>query len=116
MVSSSLNLLVGSASAKWAFMAPVFVPMLMLTGFSPEAVQATYRVGDSITNIITPLMPYLPIIIIFAKRYDKEAGLGTILAAMLPYSVAFGIVWSLLLVLWVSFGWPLGPGAGAFYP
>lgn len=116
VVSSGLNLLVGSASAKWAFMAPVFVPMLMLTGFSPEAVQATYRVGDSVTNIITPLLPYLPIIIIFAKRYDREAGLGTLLAAMLPYSIAYAIAWSVMLVIWLSFDWPLGPGVAATYP
>jgi aminobenzoyl-glutamate transport protein len=116
LVSSSLNLFVGSASAKWAFMAPVFVPMMMLMGISPEAAQATYRVGDSITNIITPLLPYLPVIIIFARRYDRDAGLGTLLAAMLPYSVAFGIAWTVLLVVWVSFGWPLGPGVGATYP
>jgi aminobenzoyl-glutamate transport protein len=115
-VSSTLNLFVGSASAKWAFMAPVFVPMMMLMGISPEAVQATYRVGDSITNIITPLLPYLPVIIIFARRYDRDAGLGTLLAAMLPYSVAFGVFWTVLLVVWVGLDWPLGPGVGAVYP
>ena len=115
-VASSLNLFVGSASAKWAFMAPVFVPMMMLMGISPEAVQATYRVGDSVTNIITPLLPYLPVIIIFARRYDREAGLGTLLAAMLPYSVAFGVAWTILLVGWLLASLPLGPGVTAFYP
>lgn len=116
VVSATLNLFVGSASAKWAFMAPVFVPMMMLMNISPEAVQATYRVGDSITNIITPLLPYLPVIIIFARRYDREAGLGTLMAAMLPYSIAFGLVWSALLVVWLTLDWPLGPGVSAVYP
>ncbi len=116
LVATSMNLFVGSASAKWAFMAPVFVPMMMLMGISPEAVQATYRVGDSITNIITPLLPYLPVIIVFARRYDRDAGLGTLLAAMLPYSVAFGICWTVLLVIWIGLDWPLGPGVGASYP
>ncbi|MGM0578927.1 MAG: AbgT family transporter, partial [Myxococcota bacterium] len=115
VVSSLMNLFVGSASAKWAFMAPIFVPMMMYMGISPEAVQVTYRVGDSITNIITPLMPYLPIIIVFAKKYDRDAGLGTLIAAMLPYSVAFGIVWTIVLGLWVGFDLPLGPGVGVGY-
>lgn len=116
VVASIMNLFVGSASAKWAFMAPIFVPMLMNMGLSPEAVQATYRVGDSITNIITPLLPYLPVIIVFAKRYDREAGLGTLIAAMLPYSVAFGIVWTIMLSAWIGFDVPLGPGVSATYP
>lgn len=110
------NLIVGSASAKWAFMAPIFVPMLMLTGFSPEAVQAAYRVGDSVTNIVSPLLPYLPIIIVFARRYDRTAGLGTLIAAMLPYSLAFGIAWTALLLAWIGLGIPLGPGVPAGYP
>lgn len=115
VVSALMNLFVGSASAKWAFMAPIFVPMMMMMGLSPETVQATYRVGDSITNIITPLMPYLPIIIVFAQKYDKRAGLGTLIAAMLPYSIAFGIAWTLMLVAWMLLGMPLGPGAELFY-
>jgi len=92
-------------------MAPIFVPMLMQLGFSPEGVQVTYRVGDSITNIITPLMPYLPIIIVFAQKYDKKAGMGTILAAMIPYAVALAIGWTILLLVWYAAGIPLGPGA-----
>ena len=115
LVASIMNFLVGSASAKWAFMAPIFVPMLMQMGLSPEATQAAYRVGDSITNIISPLMPYLPIIIVFAQKYDRKAGIGTILASMLPYSIAFLIGWVIMLLLWVFAGWPLGPGAEAFY-
>lgn len=114
-VSSLMNLFVGSASAKWAFMAPIFVPMMMVMGFSPELTQVTYRVGDSITNIITPLMPYLPIIIVFAQKYDKNAGMGTIIAAMIPYSIAFGIFWTLLLMAWYFGGIPLGPAAETFY-
>ncbi len=114
-VASLMNFLVGSASAKWAFMAPIFVPMLMQMGLSPEATQAAYRVGDSITNIISPLMPYLPIIIVFAQKYDGKAGMGTILASMLPYSIAFGIAWVVMLLVWVFLGLPLGPGAVATY-
>ena len=115
VVSGTMNLFVGSASAKWAFMAPIFVPMMMMMGLSPETVQVTYRVGDSVTNIITPLMPYLPIIIVFAQKYDKKAGLGTLIAAMLPYSIAFGIAWTIMLVIWMWLGIPLGPGAELMY-
>lgn len=111
--SGSMNLVVGSASAKWAFMAPIFVPMLMLSGIPPEVTQATYRVGDSVTNVITPLLPYLPIVIVFAQRYDRHAGIGTILSAMLPYSIALGIAWTLLLILWLWTGLPFGPGMAA---
>ncbi len=115
VVSALMNLFVGSASAKWAFMAPIFVPMMMMMGIAPEAVQVTYRVGDSITNIVTPLMPYLPIIIVFAQKYDRNAGLGTLIAMMMPYSIAFGIAWTLLLIVWMWMGFPLGPGAAFFY-
>jgi len=115
VVAATMNFLVGSASAKWAFMAPIFVPMLMQMGLSPEATQAAYRVGDSITNIISPLMPYLPIIIVFAQKYDRKAGIGTILASMLPYSIAFLIGWTIMLLAWVYLGLPLGPGASTTY-
>ncbi len=115
IVSSMMNMFIGSASAKWAFMAPIFVPMLMQSGLSPELVQSGYRVGDSVTNIISPLMPYLPIIIVFAKMYDRKAGLGTLISAMLPYSIAFAIGWTILLIIWLQFGIPLGPGVSAFY-
>lgn len=111
IVAAFMNIFMGSASAKWAFMAPIFVPMLMNMGFSPELTQVTYRVGDSVTNIITPLMPYLPIIIVFAQKYDRRSGLGTIVSAMFPYSVAFFISWTIMLVLWYALGIPLGPGA-----
>jgi len=106
-----MNLFVGSASAKWGLLAPVFVPMLYLLGISPEATQMAYRIGDSATNIITPLMPYFGVVIAFAQRYRKDLGIGTLVAMMLPYSLAFLAVWSLLLLAWFWLGWPLGPGA-----
>jgi aminobenzoyl-glutamate transport protein len=115
LVSAAINFLIGSASAKWAIVAPVFVPMLMLMGYSPETVQAAYRVGDSVTNVVTPLLPYFPIIIAFARRYDPAVGLGTLVAAMMPYSVAFLLSWLVLLVAWVVLGVPLGPGAPVHY-
>ena len=117
-VSALINLFVGSASAKWAIMAPVFVPMLMLAGdpgYSPETVQAAYRIGDSFTNILTPLLPYFPLVIIFAQRYDEDAGIGSIIALMLPYSVGFGVVSTIFFLVWVLLGLPLGPGAELYY-
>ncbi len=116
LLSATINLFVGSASAKWALMAPVFVPMLMLLGYSPELTQVGYRVGDSFTNILTPLMPYFPLVIIFARKYVKEVGLGTLISLMVPYSIAFGLLSTLTLVLWILFGWPLGPDSPLFYP
>jgi aminobenzoyl-glutamate transport protein len=112
MVACLTNLLIGSASAKWAIMAPVFVPMLLILGISPEATQVAFRIGDSVTNIITPLMPYFALVIAFMQHYQKDIGIGTVVATMLPYSVALLAGWSLLLVLWIMFGLPLGPGAG----
>jgi aminobenzoyl-glutamate transport protein len=111
LVSMLLNLFVGSASAKWAIMAPVFVPMFMLMGYSPELTQAAYRIGDSTTNIITPLMPYFPLVVAFGQKYDKNLGMGTLIAMMLPYAIAFLLGWSILLILWFVLGLPLGPGA-----
>ncbi|MFW7380851.1 MAG: AbgT family transporter [Oligoflexus sp.] len=115
IVSAMINLLIGSASAKWAIMGPVFIPMLMLMGYSPELTQAAYRVGDSTTNIITPLMPYFPIIISFAQKYDKKVGIGTLISVMLPYSIAFFVMWAILLIVWMVFGFPLGPDAPLYY-
>lgn len=103
-----LNLLIGSASAKWALLAPLLVPMLMLLGVPPEASQAAFRVGDSSTNIITPLMPYFALVLGFVRRHDASAGIGTLMAMMLPYSIALLVSWSLLLALWLALGWPLG--------
>lgn len=110
LLTAFVNLFIGSASAKWALMAPVFVPMLLLAGMTPEATQLAYRVGDSSTNIITPLMPYFGVVVAFAQRYQKDIGVGSLIAMMLPYSVTFLLVWSGLLVLWVLLGLPLGPG------
>lgn len=115
IVTIILDLLVGSASAKWAVMAPVFVPMLMMLGYSPELTQATYRVGDSVANVITPLMAYFPLIVVFAQKYDKNAGIGTIMALMMPYSIVFFLSWTVLLIIWYLFGIPLGPGVGIEY-
>ena len=109
IVTGFVNLFVGSASAKWAVLAPIFVPMLMLLGFSPELTQAAYRVGDSFTNIITPLLPYFPLVIVFAQKYVREMGIGTLISVMLPYSILFGLFSTLTLVLWIAFGLPLGP-------
>jgi len=109
------NLLVGSASAKYAFFAPVFVPMFMYVGISPELTQVAYRVGDSITNVITPLNPYMVIIVALVQRFVPSAGLGTVVALMLPYAAAFALVWMTMLLGWIAFGLPLGPGGGLHY-
>jgi len=110
-----VNLFVGSASAKWALLAPVLVPMMMLTGISPEMTTAAYRVGDSATNIITPLMIYFPLILIFAQRWQKNYGLGSLTATMLPYSIGLLLGGLALIILWVAMGWPLGPSAPLGY-
>ena len=107
------NLVLASASAKWALMAPVLVPMFMLLGYAPELVQAAYGIGDSVTNVITPMLGYFPLVLAFAQRYEPKAGLGTVVALMLPYSLAFLLAWSALLVAWIAFGIPVGPGRGS---
>ena len=112
--TSAVDLLIGSASAKWTLLAPIFVPMFMLLGYSPEIVQGAYRVGDSCTNIITPLNQYFPLILGFAVRYVPKTGIGSMIALMLPYSVAFLIAWTLMLMGWIALGLPVGPGAGLF--
>ena len=115
LFSAFMNLFMGSASAKWNILAPVFVPMFMLLHYSPELSQMAYRVGDSCTNVITPLMTYFAVILVFAQRYDKKAGIGTITATMIPYSLAFLVFWTILLIIWLSIGLPIGPGTGLFY-
>ena len=110
-----LNLFVGSASAKWALLAPILVPMLMLLGISPEGATAAYRVGDSATNIITPLMVYFPLILVFAQRWQKDFGLGSLTAMMLPYSIWLMVSGTVLIVLWFYLGIPLGPDAPVGY-
>ncbi len=111
VISSFINLFMGSASAKWAVMAPVFVPMLMLLGYTPELTQAAYRIGDSSSNIIAPMMSYFALIVAFFERYEKRSGIGTVVATMLPYTLAFLVVWSVLLMAWMLLDIPLGPGA-----
>ena len=109
------NLFIGSMSAKYAFFAPVFVPMFMQVGISPELTQAAYRVGDSVSNVITPLNPYVVILIVFMQRYVPRAGIGTLVALMLPYALVFGIAWTTLLVLWIASGVDLGPAGPLVY-
>ncbi len=116
VLTATVNLLVGSASAKWALLAPIFVPMLMQLGLSPDLTQAAYRVGDSTTNIITPLMPYFPLVVLFCRRYVRDAGIGTVVALMLPYSVTLLVAWTLFLVGYWLAGLPLGLGASYGYP
>jgi aminobenzoyl-glutamate transport protein len=108
LLSGAINLFMGSASAKWALMAPVFVPMLMLVGYPPELTQVAYRIGDSCTNVISPMMSYFALIIAFFQKYDKNAGIGTLVATMLPYSLSFMVAWTILLLLWNAVGLPLG--------
>jgi aminobenzoyl-glutamate transport protein len=116
VLSGFINMFMGSASAKWAILGPVFIPMFMLLGYSPELSQAVFRIGDSITNIISPMMSFFALIIVYFEKYDKKAGIGTLISTMLPYTVVFALLWSLLLIVWVIFGLPLGPGAGLYYP
>lgn len=115
MLSGFINLFMGSASAKWAIMGPVFIPMFMLLGYSPELSQAVFRIGDSVTNVISPMMSFFALIIVYYQKYEPKAGLGTLIATMLPYSVTFFIVWTALMIVWILFGIPLGPEAGLYY-
>jgi aminobenzoyl-glutamate transport protein len=116
ILTATVNLLIGSASAKWALLAPIFVPMLMTLGMSPELAQAAYRVGDSTTNIITPLMPYFPLVVVFGQRYVKNTGIGTLVSIMLPYSVTFLVGWTIFLLIYWALGIPLGLQAPYTYP
>jgi aminobenzoyl-glutamate transport protein len=115
LIAAFINLVIGSASAKWAILAPVFIPMFMLLGYSPEFTQLAYRVGDSVTNVIAPMMSYFAMIVAFIEKYDKKAGIGTIIATMIPYTIVFLIAWLIMLVLWIVAGLPIGPGAPLFY-
>lgn len=115
VLTALANLFMGSASAKWALMAPIFVPMFMILGYSPELTQIAYRIGDSVTNIISPMMSYFALIIAFLQRYEPKAGIGTVISVMLPYSVVFAIGWSVLFVVWLVLGLPIGPGAPLEY-
>jgi aminobenzoyl-glutamate transport protein len=108
-LSAFINLFMGSASAKWAIMAPVFIPMLMLLGYHPGLTQAAFRIGDSVTNLITPMMSYFALIVTFAQKYDERYGIGTIISSMLPYTLFLTIFWVIMLVVWMLLGLPLGP-------
>ena len=115
ILAGFINMFMGSASAKWAILGPVFIPMFMLLGYSPELSQVVYRIGDSVTNMISPMMSFFALIIVYYERYDSKAGIGTLMSTMIPYTVSFFIFWSLLLIGWVVFDLPLGPGAGLYY-
>ena len=116
LLTAFVNIFVGSASGKWGLLAPIFVPMLMSLGISPDLTQAAYRVGDSSTNIITPLMPYFPLVVVYCQRYVKNTGIGTLTAMMLPYSMWFLLTWTIFLLIYFAIGLPLGIGANYTYP
>ncbi len=116
MLTAFVNIFVGSASGKWGLLAPIFVPMLMSLGISPDLTQAAYRVGDSSTNIITPLMPYFPLVVVYCQRYVKGTGIGTLTAMMLPYSMWFILTWTIFLLIYSAIGIPLGIQASYTYP
>jgi len=116
ILTAFVNIFVGSASGKWGLLAPIFVPMLMSLGISPDLTQAAYRVGDSSTNIITPLMPYFPLVVVYCQRYVKNTGIGTLTAMMLPYSVTFLVAWTIFLLVYFAIGFPLGIQASYTYP
>lgn len=113
-VTAIVNLFIGSAVTKWSIMAPIFVPMFMMLGLTPEITQLAFRIGDSSTNIISPLMPFFAIVLTIAERYDKKIGIGTMVSMMLPYSIILLLAWIVFLVIWVSLGIPIGPGVNVF--
>ncbi|MBO5347341.1 MAG: AbgT family transporter [Lachnospiraceae bacterium] len=115
LITTLVNFFMTSGTAKWYIFAPIFVPMFMMLGYSPEFAQVVYRIGDSCTNPITPIYPYLPMIIGMASKYDKKAGMGTIISMMIPYSVAFLLSWIVMVIAWVLLNLPLGPGASVFF-
>jgi len=116
ILSGFINLFMGSASAKWAILGPVFIPMFMLLGYSPELSQAVFRIGDSVTNIISPMMSFFALIIVYFEKYEPKSGIGTLISTMLPYTAMLFIGWTLLLIVWTLLNLPLGPGAGIYYP
>ena len=105
-----VNIFIGSQTAKWALVSSIFVPMLMLLDFNPAFTQVLYRIGDSVTNPISPLFTYFPLMVGFLRKYDKKAGMGTAFSLMVPYSITSLLVWLVLLVVWILLGLPLGPG------
>ena len=115
LLTAFINIFIAVESAKWAIMAPIFVPLFMQLGISPELTQVAYRIGDSVTNIIAPLMPFFPLIVAFVNKYDKKSGVGTVMTIMIPYSIAFLIAWLILLVIWMLLGLPVGINAPIYY-
>ncbi|MGC5326406.1 AbgT family transporter [Brevibacillus sp. SYSU BS000544] len=110
LLSSSINLFIGSTVTKWSIMAPVFIPMFMMLGFSPELTQLAYRIGDSATHIISPLLPFVGLVLAFADKYQKNIGIGTMMSIMFPYSIILLITWTVFLIIWLLLGVPIGPG------
>lgn len=115
VLTGFVNIFIGSASAKWALIAPIMVPMLMQLGISPDLTQASYRVGDSVSNIITPLLPYFPLVVVYCQKYVKDTGIGTLVSMMIPYSIAFFVLWSIFLLVYWALGIPLGLQASYDY-
>lgn len=115
-IAGLINMLLASASAKWAILAPVFVPMFMLVGYHPAFTQMAFRIGDSVTNPITPMMPYFAMLLSYARQYDKKAGMGTLISALLPYSIFFAVFWIALFIVWYYLGLPLGPDGPIHMP
>jgi aminobenzoyl-glutamate transport protein len=111
LITTIVNLIIPQAIGKWALLAPIFIPLFIRLGVAPQTVLAAYRVGDSPTNVITPLMAYFPLIVVFARRYKRDAGIGTIVSMMLPYVVILSVAWTLFFIAWYLIGIPLGPGA-----
>ena len=111
LITMIVNLIIPQAIAKWALLAPIFIPLFIRLGVEPQTVLAAYRVGDSPTNVITPIMAYFPLIVVFAARYEKKSGIGTVIALMLPYAVILTVGWTVLFVAWYLLGIPLGPGS-----
>src|SRR6185436_3471453 len=111
IVTMVVDLIMPAAIAKWAILAPIFIPLFLRLDVAPQTVLAAYRVGDSPLNVVTPLMAYFPLIIIFAQRYRRDAGIGTVVAMMLPYVVVLSLIWTAFFVAWYLLGIPLGPGS-----
>lgn len=114
LLCAFVNLFIGSGSAKWSLLAPIFIPMFYMMGYSPALTQLLYRIGDSTTNVISPLFTYVPIIIGLAQQYDEEYGMGTVISTMLPYTISMIIGWTILAIIWFTIGLPIGPGAGLY--
>jgi aminobenzoyl-glutamate transport protein len=110
LITAVVNFIIPQAIAKWALLAPVFIPLFIRLGIAPQTVLAAYRVGDSPTNVLTPLMAYFPLVVVFAQKYDRHAGIGTLISLMLPYAIALTIFWTAFFIVWYLIGIPLGPG------